>query len=48
MAPATYFDETVDVTVQGSSFAWSATSAADQFTYADAAPTVSEVSPNTG
>ncbi|MDE3069502.1 MAG: IPT/TIG domain-containing protein [Acidobacteriota bacterium] len=48
VAPATYFDETVDVTVQGASFAWSATSAADQFTYADPAPTVTEVSPNTG
>jgi hypothetical protein len=48
VAPATYYDETVDVTVQGSSFAWSATSAADQFTYADAPPTVTGVSPNTG
>jgi hypothetical protein len=48
VAPATYYDGTVDVTVQGSSFSWSATSAADQFTYADAAPTVSGISPNTG
>jgi hypothetical protein len=48
VAPATYYDGTVDVTVQGSSFAWSATVPADQFTYADAAPTVTEVSPNTG
>jgi IPT/TIG domain len=48
VAPATYFDETIDVTVQGSSFAWSATSAADQFTYADAEPTVTAVSPNAG
>jgi hypothetical protein len=48
VAPATYYDATVDVTVQGSSFAWSATSAADQFTYADAPPTVTGVSPNTG
>jgi large repetitive protein len=48
VAAATYFDETVDVTVQGSSFTWSATSAADQSTYADPAPTVSGVSPNTG
>jgi hypothetical protein len=48
VAPATYYDETVDVTVQGSAFAWSATSAADQFTYADAAPTVTGVSPSTG
>jgi hypothetical protein len=48
VAPATYYDETVDVTVQGSSFAWSATGAADLFTYADAAPTVTGVSPNMG
>ena len=48
VAPATYYDGTVDVTVQGSSFAWSATTAADQFTYADPAPTVTGVSPNTG
>jgi hypothetical protein len=48
VAPATYYDGTVDVTVQGSSFSWSATSPADQFTYADAAPTVTGVSPNTG
>ena len=48
VAPATYYDGAVDVTVQGSAFAWSATSAADQFTYADPAPTVTGVSPNTG
>jgi hypothetical protein len=48
VAPAIYYDEAVDVTVQGSSFAWSATSTADQFTYADPAPTVTGVSPNTG
>ena len=48
VTPATYYDGTVDVTVQTLASGWSATSAADQFTYADAAPTVTGVSPNTG
>ncbi len=47
VTPATYYDETVDVTVESSS-GWSATSAADQFTYADAAPNVTGVSPSSG
>jgi hypothetical protein len=46
--PALYYDGTVDVTVQTLASGWSATSPADQFTYADAAPTVTGVSPSTG
>jgi hypothetical protein len=48
VAPAVYYDGTVDVTVQTLASGWSATSPADQFTYADAAPTVTGVSPGSG
>ena len=48
MTPALNYDGTVDVTVQTLASGWSATSPADQFTYADAAPTVTGVSPSTG
>jgi hypothetical protein len=48
VTPALYYDTTVDVTVQTLASGWSATSPADQFTYADPAPTVTGVSPNTG
>jgi hypothetical protein len=47
LTPALY-DGIVDVTVQTLASGWSATSPADQFTYADTAPTVTSVSPNTG
>jgi hypothetical protein len=48
VTPALYYDGTVDVTVQTLASGWSATVPADQFTYADATPTVTGVSPNTG
>jgi hypothetical protein len=47
VTPAAY-DGTVDVTVQTLASGWSGTSPADRFTYADAAPTVTGVSPKTG
>jgi hypothetical protein len=48
VTPAPNYDGTVDVTVQTLASGWSATSPADQFTYADPAPTVTGVSPSTG
>jgi hypothetical protein len=48
VSPALYYDGTVDVTVQTLASGWSATSPADQFTYADPVPTVTGVSPSTG
>ena len=48
VTPALYYDGTVDVTVQTLASGWSATNPGDQFTYADASPTVTSVSPNTG
>ncbi len=48
VTPALYYDGTVDVTVQTLASGWSSTSPADQFTYADPAPTVTGVSPNIG
>jgi hypothetical protein len=48
VTPALNYDGTVDVTVQTLASGWSATSPADQFTYADAAPTVTSVSPSSG
>jgi hypothetical protein len=48
VTPALYYDGTVDITVQTLASGWSNTTPADQFTYADAAPTVTGVSPNTG
>jgi hypothetical protein len=48
VAPELDYDGTVDVTVQTLASGWSATSQADQFTYADAAPNVTGVSPPTG
>jgi hypothetical protein len=48
VAPALYYDGTVDITVQTLASGWSATSVADQFTYADPAPAVTGVAPNTG
>jgi hypothetical protein len=47
VTPATYYDGTTDVTVLSSTGA-SATSPADQFTFADAPPTVTGVSPSSG
>jgi hypothetical protein len=48
VAPALYYDGTVDITVQTLASGWSATGPADQFTYADPTPTVTGVSPSTG
>jgi hypothetical protein len=48
VTPAPYYDGTVDVTVQTLASGWSTTTPADQFTYADSAPTVTSVAPNTG
>jgi hypothetical protein len=48
VTPALYYDGTVDVSVQTLASGWSVTTPADQFTYADAASTVTGVSPNTG
>jgi hypothetical protein len=48
VAPAVYYDGTVDVTVQTLASGWSAASPADQFIYADSAPTLTGVSPSTG
>jgi hypothetical protein len=48
VSPAPNSDGTVDVTVQTLASGWSATSPADQFTYADPPPTVTGVLPSTG
>jgi hypothetical protein len=48
VTPALYYDGTVDVTVQTLASGWSTTTPADQFTYADSAPAVTGVAPNTG
>jgi hypothetical protein len=48
ITPALYYDGAVDVAVQTLASGWSATTPADQFTYADPAPTVTGVSPSSG